>query len=195
MRKSVSITINIAFVMMLSVLMFTGCGGSGNEGGSDTGNGEEITEAAEEESSDSSDGTTNIIDEDIDVGNNWKYAYNDGTYIFYYQNISEDVCDSNVVLSIAKDDNLKGVDAEDLVESLQKQSSDAKVNMSEDTAGGNKVVYMEFEEINGETKAYVGQYIVLGNKKGLIFSVYAEESKFESARKNTREVIDTLKIK
>lgn len=192
MRKKIAVLSRFVMVVIIaSMFWLTACGNSDEEETKETTKTEQESTEENEKGED-----TDIAKEfGIEVGENWKYAYNDGTYQFYYLNVSEEVYDRNVVLSIVGDDNLKGVDPDNLKKSLQNQNGEAKVEISEDTVGGNSVVYMEMEESEGDIKACIGQYIVLGEQESLIFSVYAEENKFETARKNTRAVVDTIKIK
>lgn len=188
-----SLKFNKLMITLLIISAFMLCACEKNEDDNEVTD-EILSDTASHENNDEDNTTEEEKNFGIDVGENWKYAYNDGTYVFYYLNVSYEIYDTNIVMSITKDDNLKGVDVDKLKESLEMENTDASVSISDDTEGKNKVVYMQTEEKNGEEEAVIGQYIVIGEKETLIFSVYAEKGKFETAREKTRLVVDNVSI-
>lgn len=157
------------------------------ESSSDNGNGEP-------ESSDSSEESTEIVlGYKFDVSSNWKLAYADTDYLYYYMMDTSDTYDSNVVLSVTSDKSLASAELSELEKSLRKQYGD-KIHIEKGTTkeNGEKMLYLEMEQMNGDIKSRIGQYIVVGKKKAVIFSVYSEEGKFETAKKYTGYVVNTI---
>ena len=158
-----------------------------NESGSNNGS----EEAGSNESSEES--TEIVLGYKFDVSSNWKLAYADTDYLYYYMMENSDTYDSNVVLSVTSDKSLASVELSKLESSLKKQYGDkALIEKGSTKENGESMLYVEMEQMNGDVKARIGQYIVIGEKKAVIFSVYSEESKFETAKKYTGYVVNTI---
>lgn len=206
----------LLFAAMLFMLMLAGCKKSeeketkpsenetgmtdisteDSEGGTKDGNGESNGNAGEADESteeDSEDSTEIVLGYKFDVSSNWKLAYADTDYIYYYMMETADTYDSNVVLSVTSDESLASAELSELEKSLRKQYGD-KVLIEKGTTkeNGENMIYVELEQMNGDVKAHIGQYIVVGEKKAVIFSVYSEESKFETAKKYAGYVVNTI---
>lgn len=149
----------------------------------------------EETSSDdgSGGGTEIILGYKFDVSSNWKLAYADTDYLYYYMMETSDTYDSNVVLSVTSDKSLASAKLSEVEKSLRKQYGD-KIHIEKGTTkeNGENMLYLELEQMNGDVKARIGQYIVIGEKKAVIFSVYSEEDKFETAKKYAGYVVNTV---
>lgn len=187
MRRKTHIVIGLLLLTMIA----TACEKKQGEI-QETTQGKVTTETTEEETT----GADNA-DEDkytADMGNAWKYAYSDGQYNYYYMNVTEDVHDSNIILSITEDETLKGADGKTLENSLIKQYEAEEIDTLVTLVNDYQVVYLEMEAADGDVEAKVGQYIILGKNRGIIISVYAEKNKFNTAKENAEKVVETIKI-
>lgn len=161
-------------------------GGEAENGGSGENNGESGNGGSEAE-------TDIVLGYKFDVGANWKLAYADTDYLYYYMMENADTYDSNVVLSVTSDTSLAAVKLSELEQSLKKQYGDkAVIEKGATKENGESMIYIELEQMNGDVKARIGQYIVVGKEKAVIFSVYSEESKFETAKKYAGYVVNTI---
>lgn len=164
------------------------------ESSSDVSN-EETSGSDEETSSDdgSGGGTEIILGYKFDVSSNWKLAYADTDYLYYYMTETSDTYDSNVVLSVTSDKSLASAKLSEIEKSLKKKYGD-KLHIEKGTTkeNGENMLYLELEQMNGDVRARIGQYIVVGEKKAVIFSVYSEEDKFETAKKYAGYVVNTV---
>ncbi len=131
----------------------------------------------------------------IDMGERWKYAYNDQSYIYYYMISEDEVQDSNVILNITTDDSLKEIDPEKLAEALKETYKDKDIVTRIDKINGYNILIVEMEENDGDMIANVGQYIVLGKDKGIVFSLYAENSKFAMAKEHVETALGSIKMR
>lgn len=183
MKKKVT----VFAIMMAVVCAFSACS-SGDDGdeGSTTVNVQESLSGEEE----TSENVQNEKGYSFDTGEWWRYAYDDEQYVFYYMNETAEVYDTNVILSITDDENLKGVSAKALKNTLEEQYGEA-AKLEKGKINGCEYVYMETEQAEGNQKAYVGQYILIGNETSVIFSVYAHEDKFRTALEKTENVLET----
>lgn len=201
----------LLFTSMALLLMFAGCKKSeeketkpsenetgmtdisteNSEGGTENSNGNEETDESTEEGSEES--TEIVLGYKFDVSSNWKLAYADTDYIYYYMMETADTYDSNVVLSVTSDESLASAELSELEKSLKKQYGDkALIEKGTTKENGENMIYVELEQMNGGVKARIGQYIVVGEKKAVIFSVYSEDSKFETAKKYAGYVVNTI---
>lgn len=160
-------------------------------------NNEESSSDGSNEETSSSDGseedTEIVLGYKFDVSSNWKLAYADTDYLYYYMMETSDTYDSNVVLSVTSDKSLASAKLSEVEKSLRKQYGD-KMHIEKGTTkeNGENMLYLELEQMNGDVKARIGQYIVVGEKKSVIFSVYSEEDKFETAKKYAGYVVNTI---
>lgn len=198
------------FIMLTVVLTFSGCGSNNKDketcetsetkvNESEGGSSETVENESTGEGSETSDSNTDsskseiVLGYNFDVSSNWKLAYADTSYIYYYMMETPETYDSNVVLSVTSDEGLAGVDIDDLEESFKNQyGENAVIEMGTTKENGEKMIYVEVEQMNGDIKARIGQFVVVGEKKAVIFSVYSEESKFETAKKYAGYVVNTI---
>ena len=200
------------FISMALTFMIAGCGKSDEKESKPTESESGITDVSEENTSDnneenssdnssedtssndsSEESTEIVLGYKFDVSSNWKLAYADTDYLYYYMMETADTYDSNVVLSVTSDKGLAAVDLSELEKSLKKQYGDKTYTEKGVTKeNGESMLYVEMEQMNGDVKARVGQYIVAGKKKAVIFSIYSEESKFETAKKYAGYVVNTI---
>lgn len=204
------------FVLTILILMFAGCdkgeeketkpsesesgatevSAENTEGNSTDNSGEsDSNNSSEEETSEdnSEESTEIVLGYKFDVSSNWKLAYADTDYLYYYMMETSDTYDSNVVLSVTSDESLAKVELSELEKSLKNQYGD-KVLIEKGTTkeNGESMLYVEIEQMNGDIKARIGQYIVVGSKKAVIFSLYSEDSKFDTAKKYAGYVVNTI---
>ena len=169
-----------------------------NEGGESESVENESTDESSETFDSNTDGSEGenseiVLGYKFDVSSNWKLAYADTSYIYYYMMETSETYDSNVVLSVTSDEGLAGVDIEELEKSFKNQyGENAIIEKGTTKENGEKMIYVEVEQMNGDIKARIGQYVVVGEKKAVIFSVYSEDSKFETAKKYAGYVVNTI---
>ena len=184
MRKKIT---TIVMLVAFAVCILCSCKGDDEQ--------KETATTAEEATSESgnipSETTEQGKNYTFDIGEWWRYAYEDEQYKFFYMNESEEIYDSNVILSVTEDESLKKADTEVLKNSLKTQYGE-NIKLENGKINGCKYVYVELEQENGDEKAYIGQYIIIGNEEAVIFSVYAQESKFEAAVANAKKVVETI---
>lgn len=131
----------------------------------------------------------------FDVGSDWKFAYSNEGYDYYYLNLSDTVYDSSTVMTFYEEKAFAGQDIEVVLESTKKMYGDlADVELK--NIGKKKVVHalIEYAEPEIGSISYIDQYVVVGSKTSVIVSVYAKESKYELAKLNVEEVVGTVTV-
>ena len=129
------------------------------------------------------------------MGKRWKYAYKDQSYIYYYMMNTDEIQDSNVILNITTDESLKGINPEKLEETLKETYKDKDIVTRIEKINECSILILEMEENDGSTIANVGQYIIFGEDKGIVFSLYAENSKFDMAKEQVENALDSIKFR
>lgn len=167
-------------------LCFTACGKD------DTKESDGSVEEKESTGTDSSEDPDDDKGYKFQLGSNWDYAYSDTEYDFYYLK-TQDGHDANTILSITEDKSLSGVDIRDLEDVIKDSyGKDTKIETGETKENGFDMLYMEMAQKNGDQTAILGQYIVLGDEKAVIFSTYAVEDKYEDAKNKTEKVVNSI---
>lgn len=129
----------------------------------------------------------------LDIGSDWKYAYSGQGYDYYYMKLSEDVHDSNTVLTVYEEKSFAGKDLDLVKESTEKMYGDtATVEIKK--IGNKEVICAKIKYSEEENVAYVTQYVVVGKKTAVVVSVYASEEKYDLACENASEVIGTMTV-
>lgn len=186
------VRIKTALVCVLAVatlLSLSACGGdegAAEENGGDTS--ETVSESASED-----DGRQQKKGYTYNIGTGWREAYSEEGYEFYYMNISEAEYDSNVVMSVTDDESLGGADIDSLKERLREQYGES-AKLEVEKIGKYDTLYIETKEKTEMSTAYLGQYVVLGEERAVIFSVYAKEASFPVAKEKTKNVVGTVKF-